>query len=287
LTLQKKTLSTASLPGLIDVFWSPDRTKVLSKFSGATQYPTYSFYNLSSATGNKLDESIGTIAWQNNQKIFYTYFNKKDKTQTINLSDPDGKNWTKITTFSADSLLIAPIPKSSFISFWNKPDSFSKTLLQSTPILGGETKTLSAEVFGADYLWSPDGTLLLRSNVNERGGHLMELGFSNSLGGEYKNLGIPTFVSKCVWSKNNNFIFYALPGSISEKNILPNDYLNGSFATNDTFWKVNLKTGEKTRLVPLEKLVSNYDATDLFLSDDENYLFFINKIDSKVYRIKL
>jgi hypothetical protein len=98
---------------------------------------------------------------------------------------------------------------------------------------------------------------------------------------------LPTFVSKCAWSKNNTFIFCALPGAISEKNVLPNDYLDNSFTTNDTFWKVNLKTGEKTRVIPLEELKTTYDATKLFLSHSESYLFFINRIDDKLYRIKL
>jgi hypothetical protein len=285
--LNKKIISDNNLIGLLDVFWSPDKTKVLSKFSSGSGYPKFSFYDLSSQSGMKLSENIGSMAWQNNQKVFYTYFNKKTKEKSINIADPDGKNWHKITTFSADSIQIAPIPKSGFVSFWNKPDSFSETLMQSTPVLGGETKKLASGIFGADYLWNDTGTLLLRSNVNQKGGHIMELGVSNNLGGEYKNLGVPTFASKCVWSKNSEYIFYAMPGSISEKNILPNDYINNTFTTNDTFWKVNLKTGEKTRLVPLEELTTAYDATNLFLSSNESYLFFTNKIDGELYRIKL
>lgn len=285
--LSKKIVSDTNLVGLLDAYWSPDQTKVLSKFSGGSSYPKFSFYSYATQAGSKLSESIGAMAWQNNQKVFYTFFDKKTKTKSINVSDPDGKNFHKITDFSADNISIAPIPKSGFVSFWNKPDSFSETLMQSTPVLGGETKKLSASVFGADYLWNVDGTMLLRSNVNQKGGHIMELGFSNNLGGEYKNLGVPTFVSKCTWSKNSEYIFYALPGAISEKNILPNDYINNIFTTNDTFWKVNLKTGEKTRLVPLEELTNAYDAANLFLSTSESYLFFTNRIDGKLYRIRL
>lgn len=286
-SLNKQTVSNNNLPGLMDVFWSPDQTKVLSKFAGGSSYPKFSFYDYSIQSGGKLDENIGAVSWQNSNKIFYTYFDRKTKKKSINISDPDGKNWHKVIDFSPDSITISAIPRSSFVSFWNKPDSFTETALQSTPVLGGETKLLSSGVFGADYLWSNDGTMFLRSNVDQKGGHKMELGVANSLGGEYKNLGIPTFVSKCVWSKNGDSVFYALPGAISEKSILPNDYLNNLFTTTDTFWKVNLKTGEKTRLVPLEELATAYDATGLILSFDEKDLFFINKIDGKLYRIAL
>ncbi|EKE11564.1 MAG: hypothetical protein ACD_15C00059G0002 [uncultured bacterium] len=287
LTLEKKVVSDANLIGLLDVYWSPNQGMVISKFSSGAGYPKFSFFDYLTKKASRLNESIGAVSWQSNKKIIYTYFDNKNKEKSINISDPNGENWNKITTFSSDSISIAPVPKSGFISFWNKPDSFSETLFQSTPIMGGETKVLSSGVFGADYLWNSDGTMFLRSNVDQKGGHKMELGFANSLGGEYKNIGLPTFVSKCVWSKNNSFVFCALPGSISEKNILPNDYLDSSFTTNDTFWKVNLKTGEKTRVVPLEELKTTYDATGLFLSYNESYLFFVNKIDDKLYRIRL
>jgi hypothetical protein len=287
LSLKKQVISDTNILNLIDVFWSPSQDSVITKFSGNSAYPLYSIYNYTTRSGNKLSEAVGTVAWQNDKKILYTFFDKKTKEKSINIADADGKNWHKITNFSSNNLAIAPIPKSGFISFWNKPDAFIPTIMQSTPVLGGETKTLSSDVFGADYLWNTDGTFLLRSNVDQKGGHAMELGFSNNLGGEYKKLGIPTFVSKCAWSKNSDFIFYALPGNISEKNILPNDYINDTFTTHDTFWKVNLKTGEKSRLVPLEELTTAYDATNLFLSTNESYLFFTNKIDGKLYRIKL
>lgn len=287
LDLSKKIISDNNLIGLLDVFWSPDQTKVISKFSGGSGYPKYSFYDYSTQSGSKLSENIGTAVWQNNNKIFYTYFDRKTKEKSINISDPNGELYKKIINFTPDSIVIAPIPKSSFISFWNKPDSFTESTMQSTSVLGGEIKTLSAKIFGADYLWNNDGTMFLRSNVDQKGGHTMELGASNSLGGEYKNLGIPTFVSKCAWSKNNDYIFYALPGAISEKSVLPNDYNNNLFTTNDTFWKVNIKTGEKERLVSLENLTNAYDASDLFLDSDESHLFFINKIDGKLYKITL
>jgi hypothetical protein len=109
----------------------------------------------------------------------------------------------------------------------------------------------------------------------------------NDQGGEYKNLEIPTLVSKCVWSKNNKIVYFALPSSLPDNILMPNDYDAKKFTTTDTFWKVDVTTGKKDRMIELEKMQGSYDASNLFLSPDEGNLFFINRIDDKLYKVKM
>lgn len=283
----KKLLSDTDLVGLVDVFWSPDTTKVLSEFKTNTERNRFSFYDYEQKKGIQLHENIDTAIWQNNAKIIYKYFDAATKQGSINIANPDGSDWLKITDISVKDLSIAPIPMSGLISFWNKPDAFTETLLQSASIINGEKKELIKGRFGADYLWSPDGNFILESNLDEKGGSKLHLGITNSLGGEYKSLGVPTFVSKCAWSKDSKFIYYAHPTSIPSEVVIPNDYLAGKFNTSDTFWKVDVSTGEKTRIVELDKIKTSYDATSLFLNNNGSLLFFINKLDGKLYKIAL
>ncbi|PIP26950.1 MAG: hypothetical protein COX30_04505 [Candidatus Moranbacteria bacterium CG23_combo_of_CG06-09_8_20_14_all_39_10] len=283
----KKIISDTILIGLTNILWSPDTTKVLSEFSTASGYPSFSLYDYSQKKGVTLNNSASVVAWQNDNKILYQYSDAKKQTGELDIADADGSNWEKITDLAAKNIRIAPIPKTGLVSFWNSPDAFVETTLQSIPAFGGETKILVSGKFGADFLWSPDGNMLLESNVDTKGGPKLQLGTTNSSGGEYKNLDIPSFISKCAWSIDNKNIYYALPGSIPDGVVLPNDYNDNKFTTSDTFWKVNIITGEKTRLVALEKITAAYDATSLFLNSDESFLFFINKIDRKLYKIAL
>ncbi len=283
----KKTISDKELIGLSNILWSPDKTKALSEFSTATSHPSFFSYDYSQKKGFKLNDNILAVVWQNDNKILYQYADAKKQTSELDIADADGSNWKKITDLTVKNIRLAPIPKTGLVSFWNSPDAFTETTLQSMPVFGGEAKTLVTGSFGADYLWSPDGNALLESNVDAKGGSKLQLGTTNSAGGEYKSLGVPSFVSKCVWSMDNKSIFYALPGSIPDGVVLPNDYNDNKFTTSDTFWKVNIITGEKTRLVALEKITAAYDATDLFLNTDESFLFFVNKIDGKLYKIAL
>ncbi|MDP1619633.1 MAG: hypothetical protein Q8M12_01395, partial [bacterium] len=258
-----------------------------SEFSTATGRSKFFLYDYAQNKGTQLKDNLDTVVWQNNEKIFYKYFDAKTQTRTLNFANPDGSSWQKITDLAMKDLLIAPIPRTSLVSFWNKPDAFTETLMQSSPVLGGERKNIVKGKYGADYLWSQDGNSLLVGSVDAKGGSKLQLGVTNSLGGEYRNLGIPTLVSKCTWSKNNKAIYYALPGAIPTEAILPNDYLTDKFRTNDTFWKIDVATGEKSRLVDLENITAAYDAADLFLDPDESLLFFTNKIDGKLYKITL
>ncbi|MDO8240576.1 MAG: hypothetical protein Q7T51_01130 [Candidatus Moranbacteria bacterium] len=283
----KKTISGKELVNLSSINWSPDKSRVISGFPINSLSSKFFSYDYAQNKGVQLKDNLDSVVWQNNNKIIYKYFDAKTKERTLNVADPDGANWKKIIDLSMKDIAIAAIPKTGLISFWSKADSFNKTLLQTVPVFGGELKTLASEKFGADYLWSDDGNMLLESSVETAGGSKLQLGVMNSFGGEYKTLGIPTLVSKCAWSKGNKNIYYALPSSIPEGATMPNDYNDNKITTSDTFWMVNTTTGEKTRLVDLDKITQTYDATNLFLSPDESILFFVNKIDGKLYRITL
>jgi hypothetical protein len=86
---------------------------------------------------------------------------------------------------------------------------------------------------------------------------------------------------------NNKALYCALPGEIPASAIMPNDYDQEKFHTADTFWKIDTTTGEKSRIVDLNKITSKYDATKLFLNANESLLFFTNRTDGKLYKITL
>lgn len=282
----KKTINTRELPGLASAVWSPDTSKAITRFETNGKNKFF-YYDYAKGQGVQLKDNLDTVSWQNDNKIIYKYFDPKTKERTLNISDPDGSNWNKITDISFRNLSLAPVPKTGLVSFWNSPDAFFETLFLSTPIIGGEKKTLFSGKFGADYLWSPDGSLVLISNFQDKASSKMQLAVANDRGGEYKNLDIPTFVSKAVWSRDNKTVYYALPGDIPTTAILPNDYADKKFTSADTFWKINIITGEKSRLVDLDKINGQYDASNLFLNSDESLLFFINRTDGKLYKIDL
>jgi hypothetical protein len=273
--------------GLEKVSWSPDGSKVISRFNsgGKIQYTSYDY---GTKKFFKLADGIEFATWNSlGDQIVYKYSDSKTKKKTINTANYDGSNWKKITDVLINNFWMATVPQSSFVSYWNSPNALEETSLSLVSTVAGDSKKIFSGRFGADYLWSPNGTKALVSFTESRGGSKISLGVINSNGGEFQNLNIPTLASKCVWGKDNKTIYYALPSFSAENGTLPNDYQNGKITSKDTFWKVDITTGKAERLVEVVDIKSAYDAKNLFLSPSEDILFFINSADRKLYGINL
>ncbi|MFH0969725.1 MAG: hypothetical protein V1804_04410 [Patescibacteria group bacterium] len=283
----RSVIDENNFEGLEKVSWSPDGSKVISRFNsgGKIQYTSYDY---STKIFFKLANGIEFAAWNNlGDQIVYKYSDSKTGKKTINTANFDGSNWKKIADISISNFWMSMVPQSSFVSFWNSPNALEETLLYLVSTVAGDSKKIFSGRFGADYLWSPNGTKALISSTDSRGGSKIGLGVINSNGGEFQNLNIPTFTSKCAWGKDNKTVYYALPSFPSENNMLPNDYQNGKISSKDTFWKVDITTGKAERLVETSDIKNLYDAKNLFLSPSEDILFFINRTDGKLYGINL
>jgi hypothetical protein len=287
----KKTISEKELIGLSSIIWSPDKTKVITKFIDNSGNVQFYYYNYSTGISTPLKKNLDEVSWDGlGNKIFYKYYDPVSKERSLNIADPDGNNWKKLADLAYRNLAIAPIPKSGVVSFWNKAESQAETDMESIPVIGGDKKVIFKGKFGADYLWNNSGTNILAGHVDVKGGSKMQLALLNFSGGEYTNLGVPTFISKCAWSSDNKTIYYSLPGNIQATAILPDEYNNGTIKTSDTFWKIDTASKQPKRIMELEdlqKINTQFDATNLFLSSDEGFLFFVNKLDGKLYRLIL
>jgi len=279
--------SQTKVLGIKNVLWSPDKSKVLTTVEKEGKLVFYE-YDTIAQKAVELKNGLDTAVWDNmGAKILYKYFDQTTKIRTLNIANPDGSDWQKITDIDFRNISISRIPLTSLVSFWNYPLADAETQLMSVGVaVGDEPRTIFKGKFGADYSWSPNGSLALISSLNEKDGKKITLGTVN-LKGEYNDLNIPTVVSKAVWSSDSKIIYYAVAGGIPETAIMPNDYYDGKFTTKDTFWKLDITTGKKERLVEPEDVSAVYDANNLFLSPTEDTLYFINKIDGKLYKIAL
>lgn len=283
-----KTILLSNFPGTpARIVWSLKKDKVLLFLKQDDGNMLWHFADLTTKTLVPLKPEMSRIVWNNlGDKIFYQYTDPKNGGRTLNISNPDGTDWKILTAINSDSF-IASIPRSTAVSFWNKPTALEKTSFESISLTGENHKILLTEKYGADYLWSPNGERVLVSSSVEKGGNAILLSSMNSAGGELQSLSIPTLISKVIWSKDNKTLYYALPGSIPENAMLPNDYFEKPLTTKDTFWKVDTTTGKQTRLVDLKDITATFDSIDLFLSPDEDILFFTERATRRLYRIDL
>jgi hypothetical protein len=283
-----KSILLSNLPGTaLRVIWSPKKDKALILIKQTSGEPLWHFANLTTKTLIPLKPEMSRLAWDNlGNQIFYQYTNPQSGERTLNVSNPDGTDWKNLTALKRDTFISA-IPRSVSVSFWSKPSALEKTYLESVGLTGENRRLILSEKFGADYLWSPNGEKVLVSVSEEKGGHNILLNVMNQSGGELQTLSIPTFVSKTVWSQDNKTIYYALPGSLPKDAMLPDDYFSKPLSTKDTFWKIDTSTGKQARLVDLKEITQNMDSADLFLTPNEDALFFTDRTTHKLYRIDL
>jgi hypothetical protein len=264
--------------------WSYDAESTILKYDDGNII----VHNHVSGVDNKLREGMDDVVWAGKTgKILYKYYNEETKERSLNIANSDGTNWKKIANLPFKDTVFTQIPTSIFAAFWPVADNNVDTeLFVTTTLNESEPKKIFSGKKGADYLFSPNGEKVLVSSSID-GGKKITLGIMDSDGKNYIDLKIPTLVQKAVWSADNRTVFYAQPNNVSDDVVWPNDYNNKIIKTTDTFYKLDIATNKKTRIVELEEIKEQFDAVDLFLSPSEDVLFFTNRTNGLLYRIKL
>ena len=280
-------LSNSAISSPVVAIWARDGSRAIVKETMAGA-PAFQLFSLkTSASPTSLKSGIRFVTWDSLENGIVYLFQDGSGNTSLNRALPDGSQWKRITTLPSSSYSFTPVPKSTLVAFWKKPLNTRMGELQTVNLTNDEVKTVFAGKYGADYLFSPDGERILMSWAPEKNGQKMSLALINKNGGEYTDLNFPTLAQKCVWASDSVTAYCALPGSIPQNASMPDAWLDRSFQSADTFWKVDTKTGKSTRVVALENMRESYDATELLLAPDESRLFFVNRRDAKLYSIEL
>jgi hypothetical protein len=284
----EKVVSTEEFRGIQKTIWNKQRNKAVIQKENGPGKSRLLLLDLAQKSVSSLKENIDSVSWSNlGDKLIYKHYDPKTKKRTLNVSDPNGSNWRRIADVNFLSIEISAIPGTSDIAFWPTPDAFVSSVAKSVSFSGENSKNILADRFGADLLWSPDGKTAAVSASDQKGGKKTDLALMSSEGGEFRFLNFPTFAKKCAWSADSKFLFCAMPGNIPETAILPNDWQEGKVQTADTFWKIEVVTGKKDRLIEADKINGSFDVLNPFLSTDAKTFFFVNKTDGKLYKLGL
>jgi len=279
-------VSNNTLENLADVLWSPNKDKTITIFQDGTGGIVKYYYDLSNNNALPLNKYIQDMAWSfDGKKIVYWYYNQSTNNNTISISNPDGSNYSIVLKTRLKDLLVN-WPKGTEVYFQEKPSGLVPSSLYSLNPLSKTFGEVLSNIYGLSVKWSADGSKILYSQTAANGKSINLL-IANRNGSNPKSLSIATFVEKCAWSQDLRYIYCAIPKNITEAEVLPDDFYKGTFLANDDFFKINIDTGEKTKILEDSQMTEIYDADDLFLSLDESYLFFVNKTNGLLYSIKL
>jgi len=279
-------VSSANLENLVKVIWSPNKSGVITIFQDNLENISKFFYSYTTKNALPLNRYINYIAWSpDSKKIAYQYQNESTDDVNISTANPDGLKYSVLFNTRMKNLIVE-WPQGNEIFLREKPSGIALSSLYSLNSLTRTFNKVLSDIYGLSIKWSVKGDKMLFSKTGQ-GGKSIGIFIANRNGSNDKPLDIGTLAEKCVWSQDIRFVYCAIPKNIGEAKILPDDFYKGTFVANDEFYKINTGTNEKTNILEGETINGTFDATELFLSPNEDYLFFINKGDGLLYSIKL
>jgi len=285
---QETKLSETVFINIFKIDWSNNLDKALIAFEDNGKI-RYSLFDLAQDLTYLLPSYITAIDFSFDDKNFVIYHQDENDNNYLATLNLDGTKETKLLEINFSNIEIFWLDKDNII-FYQKPAPLMP--INGMFIYNLKTKNLttlpinlydSTNLYGLEALPSKDGNYLLLSvtDSQNKNPELYVLDIANN-----KLLEMPfkSFVDKCVFTNDNKNIYCAYSNSFSNNNFsYPFDYYLGLISSQDSFAKVNLETGEFTIFIEN----TPYDAYDLQVSEDENFLIFINKYDGLLYKLDL
>ena len=280
---KKHSLGSYPFTEVTKFLWSHDSSKALVKDSGS-----YYIYRANSNLANKFPLSIDIAIWDGKKdRLIYKYYNSNTGERSIASINSDGKDKILIKKgIPYRKIELTVRPGTDSVCYFPHPDARLKGKLFCQS-LNGQIKKEYGGHYGQDYLWSPDGSKILTSFTKEESGNKITLGVIDKNNNQEKELSLGTTVQKCVWSKNNIDVYCAALNGAPLAIMMPNAWEEELFNSADTFWKINTETGEKKRLVELDKMSLVVDSENLILDAEEKFLFFVGRRGRNLWRLKL
>ena len=173
-------------------------------------------------------------------------------------------------------------PNRNTITFLSKPSYITDGFLYLLNLKTKSFDKILGNIKGLTYLYAPSGEKIIYSKSEVKNFSTFIYDIKTGLS-ELFNL--KTLPEKCVWDrKTTDVVYCAVPKNIPFANH-PDDWYQGLASFSDSIWKVNITTGTTEKIHDIEP--NDLDIINLFLSPNDDFLFFTNKKDLTLWSLKL
>lgn len=270
-------ISNLTILGLVEAVWSPARDRAAVFY--LDQETLKAFLHIGTSSIAILPQDIKSFSWSPDGRSLVYLLPKDDKLSLI-IGDSSGKN---TRTAYSTSLLDAKISwvSSDKIMFSTAPSGLAPSFIFSFSRASGDFVKLFGPFLGLTSFWSPDGSRALISTTGS-GGKNLKITVGDSAGKTQFDPGVKTIADKCIWSGSKE-AYCAVPKNIFPETVWPDDYLQGAVNTQDSIVHLNLDKKETREIFNQE----NFDISNLIVSKNKDYLFFVNRLDGMLWTLKM
>lgn len=287
-------LSNTTIPRVAEVIWKKDGAHLVARYVKDDENEIiqsyYAALNPSAdgqpggeLRGSFLTENIETVATNpDKNKLFYILTHSGGATGIISEFDGSKKNQV------FDSPLrewLAEWPSTQTVALTTKPSASTPGFMFLLNTKNGALTRAISGIMGLTTLVNPDASLVLYSENTPDGLSLKTYSFKKAAS---EVMSVTTLPEKCVWSKMDSTNIYCSVPTYLGEGTYPDGWYQGVSSFSDDIWKIDTKSGIADLVAEPKKLVGrDIDGTNLFLSPKEDFLFFTNKFDSRVWSLRL
>lgn len=236
--------------------------------------------SLNELNGSFLPENITDVSISpRGSSIFYLFNIENSAIGVTTSSFGDKKSQIFSSPFTE---WLSQWPNDRMITLNTKPSSSVPGFVYSIDPTIKKLNKILGDINGLTTLTSPSGKLILYNNNN------LSLRIYNTDIEESVPINIKTMPEKCTWNSGSTNIYCAVPKNISGS-LYPDIWYQGEISFSDEIWKVNANTGSTSLIADPYSFSSKekIDGIKLSLDENENYLFFVNKKDSFLWKLNL
>lgn len=275
----EERISNLTIAGARRAVWSPNKNHAVVTFLiDETQKHFALSYTGTSSQGVFLPNDINTLDFSTKEERM-AYLLPTGTATTLFVASSDGSGQKNIYTTPLSQLHLSWVGDE--ISLAVKGSGSAPSFVRRVA-LNGSSRVIMRDVEGLDIRWNEQGTVAVISQTSLRGKNLASSVVDGN-GAVAAQLPFATIASKCVWSRFEEKLLYcAVPRALPPA-AYPDAWWQGTVSFSDNLWRVDIATGEADQLF----VERDFDMIDLFLSEGEDRLFFLNKKDSTLWSLRL
>lgn len=276
----EERISNLTIAGAREAIWSPNKNNAVVTFLTEDIQKHFALsYQGTSSQGIFLPSDINDLAFSQQDERMAYFLPTPQGGATLFVASSDGSGQKSVYTTPLSQLRLSWAGE--VLSFAARGSGLAPSFVQRVA-LNGSSRVILRDIEGLDIQWNAQGTFATISRTSLRGKNLISQ-VVNEHGEIIAQLPFATIASKCVWSRFEEELLYCAVPRELPRATYPDAWWQGTVSFSDNLWSVNIATGEADQLFNER----DFDMINLFLSEAEDRLFFLNKKDSTLWGLRL
>ncbi|MBU0597966.1 hypothetical protein KKF61_03125 [Patescibacteria group bacterium] len=282
-------MSEEVFPEVEDISWSPVDNQAILSFPDNSNI----LFNFDTQEQVTLPKEWDDIDFSpTGSKIGFKNLSSEERARWLAISNPDGSEVQLIEPIGdkTNDVAVEWSPNGQVVALYRENVSGTSQEAYFVGIHGENFKSVVTQGRGFEGKWSPSGEQMIYTvySADTRYNPVLHIvdAAGDQIGSNNLNLGVQTWVARCAFSNSSPNLYCAVPDYLPTGSGLYPESIDN---TNDSIYLLDTNSGQK-RIIALPTFFDrsqDYSIASVFLSNDENELYFIENNSGRIYSIQL